>query len=290
MISKEMKKLIAVSSVALAVSACRPATIVMEVDNSLKDNATVYELNYPDSLSDKVSGKRLNIAFGPYRVSDADLSWRKVNIRAEDPAPLIDMKRVERNGNTTITTGFSAGPTSLFGFTRPPGEDDTTITESSKTITYNFKVGQNTTWSAYCVHQLAKRTNPEDKSGNIEILSSNFGCQYKKQGSSEDPWLLVIDTNKKITLTRQGESSALFAHSTGGKYATSKGTTSTSFGGTAGYVWSHIQNGIDTKVAAVSVREERSRVWLNKGNTAQVNHLLSMANTGLLIYSWEFQD
>ncbi len=288
--TKEIKNLIAIPSVALVLAACTSATIVMEVDDSLENNATVYELSYPDSLSDKISDKRMNITFGPYRVADADLSLKKVNIRAEYPASLVDIKNVEQRGDTTITTRISGGPTSIFGFSRPPGEYDATITESSRTMTYNFMINRGATWSAYCEHQSVKKNPPEGRSGNVEILSSNFGCQYKKPGSSEDVWLLVIDTQRKITLTREGESTALFAHSTGGKYATAKGKTSTSFNGTAGYTWSHIQDGVDTKVAAISVREERSRIWLSKENTEQVNHLLSMANTGLLIYSWEFYD
>ncbi len=290
MFTKDIKTFISFSFVVLALSACTPATIVMEVDGTLKSNSTMYVLSYPDSMSDTISGKRLNISFGPYRVVDADLSWRKVNVRAGDPAPIVDIKRVERTGNTTITTSISGGPVSIFGFTRPPGKDDATTTESSKTITYKFKVGQNITWSAYCLHQSVKRTPPEGQGGNIEIVSSNFGCQYTRDGSIKEVWMLVVDTNGQITLTRDGESSVLFAHSTGGKYVTSKGVASTSFNGTAGYTWSRAQEGVNTKVAAISVREDISRVWLSKSNPASLNQVLSMANTGLLIYSWEFQD
>ena len=74
--------------------ACTPAKVIMNVDAELNANAVVYEIDYPDSLADKFSGKRLNVSFGPYQVTDADVSWTSTETQAENPDPLLNFKKI----------------------------------------------------------------------------------------------------------------------------------------------------------------------------------------------------
>ncbi len=280
-------------AIAVLFAGCTPLKLVMKVDPALKENAIAYELSYPDSLADKISGNRLNMSFGPYRVTDADLSWTGMNTEAEDPAPIVSFKEVKTSGNTTTTTEISGGPTSLFGYTRPAAEGEPSINKTSRSITYQFKVAQQTTWNAYCTHKAEERVIQYKNTNSVELLSSNYTCQYKKAGksagASNEEWTLYANHEGNITMTQKGKPKGLTAHSTAGDYVMPDGKPARSTTRTAGYTWSQIKDGNKKIVAAISVREETPRVWLDKGNTEIMNHILSMANTGLLIYGWEIQ-
>ena len=100
--------------------------------------------------------------------------------------------------------------------------------------------------------------------------------------------MLSADYNGAITMTQKGKTSTLSAHPTGGIY-TKHGQTTNLTTSAAGYTWVQNRNGNDKNVAAISVREEPPHVWLQKENSDYLNNILSMANTGLLIYRWEIQ-
>ncbi len=272
---------------------CTPVKLLMKVDTSLESNAVIYKLKYPDSLADKISGKRLNVSFGPYRVTDADLSWTRTGSQAEDPDPFFTFKNTRKSGNTTTTTKLGVGPTSILGFSRPPAEGEPTIDKSFRTVKYKFKVDQGITWNALCVHRAEKRVTQHENTNAVEILSSNFTCQYKADNkltdnkSNREIWMLSVDYGGAITMTQKGKPNTLTAHSTGGKYFKPNGQATKISTRYAGYTWRQSKGGNDKNSAAISVREETPRVWLHKGNTDSLNHVLSMANTGLLIYHWE---
>ncbi|MDH5601060.1 MAG: hypothetical protein OEY78_07120 [Gammaproteobacteria bacterium] len=269
---------------------CSPVKVKMNVDASLGSNSVVYNLNYSDSLADKISGKRLNVSFGPYRVTDADLSWTRTKSQAEDPDPLLTFKEIKKSGNTTTTTKLGVGPTSFFGFSRPPAEGEATIDSSFRTVKYKFNVGKKTTWNALCIHRSEKRIVPQENSNSVDILSANFSCLYKEDNkASSEPWLLSIDYGGAITMTQKGNANTLAAYSTGGNYVKPDGQITKLFLNSAGYTWKKSNDNNDKNVAAISVKEETPRVWLHKGNKKHLNHILSMANTGLLIYHWEIQ-
>lgn len=82
----------------LFLTGCTPVKLLMNVDTSLESNAVVYRLTYPNSLSDKISGKRLNVSFGPYQVTDADLSWTRTGSQAEDPDSFFTAKSTRKSG------------------------------------------------------------------------------------------------------------------------------------------------------------------------------------------------
>lgn len=265
----------------------------MQVDNSLKTNALVYKLSYPDSLTDKLSDKRLNISFGPYQVTNADVGLTKTGFEAEDPDPFFTIKDTEKSGNVTRTIKAGVGPTELFGFSRPASEGEPSINRTSQSITYQFKVGQGITWYALCAHRSEKRVTQHENRTEVERLWSNFTCQYTQESRSlenntnEDVWVLSIDYGGPITMTQKGKPSTLTAQSTGGKYVKSNGQATKLTTLAAGYTWYQSKDGSDKSVAAISIREEKPRIWLDKTNSDSMNHVLSMANTGLLIYNWE---
>jgi len=275
----------------ILLTGCTPVKVQMNVDTSLESNAVVYNLNYPNSLSDKISGKRLNVSFGPYRVTDVDLSLTRINSQAEDPDPILNYKNTRKSGNTTTTTKIGVGPSSFLGFSRPPEEGEPAINKSFRTVNYKFTAGQETTWNALCVHKSKERIIQHENSNTIEILSSNFTCQYEKDNNltNHEIWILSIEYDGAITMTQKGQNNTLTAHSTGGNYVKPNGQETKLSILTAGYTWSQRVGGKDKNVAAISVREETPRVWLHKENTDYLNQVLSMANTGLLIYRWEIQ-
>lgn len=277
-------------SITLLVAGCAPAKLVMKLDKTLEDNATVYELSYPHSLKDKISGKRLNVAFGPYRVSDADMSWTRTASEAEDPAPLVNIKHTEKSGNTSTTTEISAGPTSIFGLKRPVREGDTTIDEKSRSISYRFHAGQNNVWHASCTYYAKQRVTPAENSNSIDMLDSKFSCHYKPGGTQNVPaWTLSLDHQGVITVTQTGSGNSFLAHATGGAYLLPDGKIAQTTTRTTGYTWFQLKDGREKSVAAISVIEEAPRVWLGKANSAATNQILALASTGLLIYSWEIR-
>lgn len=262
----------------------------MKVDTALEANAIVYELEYPDSLADKLSGNRMNMAFGPYRVTDADASWARTGSQAEDPDPIFHFKKVRESGKTTTTTEVGAGPTSLYGYTRPAAEGEPSLKKISQSIKYKFKVGQDNTWNALCSYRAKERVTEYKNRTDVEMLSSNFTCQYTVENRPDSEiWMLSIEYDGTITMTQKGKPNMLTAHSTGGNYFKPNGQATKISTRSAGYTWQQSEGGNDKNVAAISVREETPRVWLDKGNSDDINHVLSMANTGLLIYIWGIQ-
>lgn len=267
----------------------------MEVDPALEANAVVYKLKYPNSLADKISGKRLNISFGPYQVTNADLSWTRTGSRAEDPDPFFTSTKIRKSGNVTTTTKLGIGPTEILGFSRPAAEGEPSIEKAFQTIAYKFKVGKDITWNADCVHRSEKRAIQYKDTNSIELLSSTFTCQYTAEDKSADnksngdSWMLSMYYDGPITMTKKGKPNTLSAHSTGGNYIKPNGQAANISTSAAGYTWRENKGGDDKNIAAISVREEKPRVWLDKGNSSAMNQILSMANTGLLIYSWEIQ-
>ena len=276
-------------------TSCTPVKIKMNVDKRLADNALFYELTYPNSLVDKISGNNLNVSFGPYRVTGANLGWTKSKYEAENPAALFDFNNTKKSGNTTETTNISFGPTSVLGFTRQPDKGDPTIKEDSKSITYKFEVGNKTTWNAFCHHRAKQRIIEYEKGPSFETISTNFTCRYQKaesntgDNSNNKLWTLSIENNGAITMTQEGEPNTLTAHPNGGIYVLPEGKPSRLTTRTAGYTWSQNNAGNGKNIAAISIIEQTACVWLNKGNSETINHIISMANTGLLIYSWGIQ-
>jgi len=267
----------------------------MNIDSSLDSNAIVYSLNYPDSLSDKLSGNRVNVNFGPYRVTDADISLTQINTRAENPDPIFSAKKVRKSGNTTTTTKVGVGPSSILGFSRPPVEGEPVINTSHRTINYKFSGDKGITWNALCDYKSKERFTQHENSNTTEMLSANFTCEYKEDGKpknngvKQEIWVLSVDYNDAITMTQKGKTNTLSAHPAGGIYVKPNGQRTNLTTSAAGYTWAQIRNGNDENVAAISVREEPPRVWLKKGNSDYLNNILAIANTGLLIYRWEIQ-
>ncbi len=290
-ISRRNMFTIPLATILLLLTACTPAKLIMKIDTNLQNHAIVHQLTYPDSLSDKITGNRLNVSFGPYQVTDADLSWTTTNSEPEDPSPLFSIRESKRSGNITETTEISGGPTSLFGFTRPAAEGEAAITKSSRSVSYKFKVAQQATWNAYCSYFATQRVIEYQNTNSVETLSSHYRCQYKETGNKPDSaeWTLTVDGDGAITLTENGKPSMLTAQSTDGEYVTADGKNAMFTSRTAGYSWSRMVDGNEKIIAAISVAEEPPRVWLDKSNTATLNQLLAMANTGLLIYGWEMQ-
>ncbi len=272
---------------------CTPVKLQMNVETSLESNAVVHSLNYPNTLSDIISGNRLNVSFGPYRVTDVDLSWTRISSQAEDPDPIFTFRDTKRSGNTTTTTKLGIGPSSLFGFTRPPAKGEPTIDRSYRTVNYKFTVAQETTWDVLCVNKSEKRVTEHENTNDIEILSENFICRYEKDNNLLDneldteTWILSIDFDGTTTMTQIGKTNTLTAHPTRGNYVKPNGQETKLTVHTAGYTWRQSIGGNDKNIAAISVREEIPRVWLHKENTAYLSQIVSMANTGLLIYHWE---
>lgn len=274
---------------ATLLSGCTPAKLVMNIDSALEENATVYTLSYPNSLTDKISGKRLNITFGPYKVTNADASGAKTSWEAEDPDPIFRYKNVEKSGNRTTTTKIGAGPTEILGFRRTPEEGEPTINKVAQSITYKFKIGKNKTWNAACDYKAKKRVQHQGSRTIIGILSSNYTCQYTAENKNNETWTLYMDENGKVTMTQKGKPNTLIAYSTGGMYIMPNKKPGKTTTRTTGYTWQQSKNGHNKKIAAISVAEETSRLLLHKENSKNINNILSMASTGLLIYNWEVQ-
>ena len=274
---------------------CTSVKVHMNVDTSLESKAAVYSLTYPNSLYDKVSGKRLNISFGPYQVTAVNLSLTRISSQAENPDPIFTFKDTQKNGNTTTTTKIGIGPSSFLGFSRPPVEGEPVINTSARTIEYKFIVNKEITWNAHCVYKSKERFTQYENSNSIEILSANFTCEYEEDNkligneANHETWIFSIDYGGAISMTQEGKTNTLTAYSTGGNYIKSNGQESNLSISTAGYTWRQNVGGNKKDIAAISVREETPRVWLHKENTDYLNHVLSMASTGLLIYSWEIR-
>lgn len=287
-----MKNLIlSISALILFLSGCTTLKLTMIVDPVLEDNSVVYKVSYPDSLTDKISGNRLNMSFGSYQVSDADTSFTAISSKAEDPKPIFSSKKTERSGNVTTTTKISGGPTEILGFTRSVNEGEAAIKQSSRSIDYKFKIDKESTWNVNCTHNSEERVIQYKNTNSVEVLSSKYICEYKDLGdkSNNEIWVLTVNYPETITMSKKGKSSTLSAYSTDGVYLKSDGKKANLTTNYAGYTWKQTKEGNQKSISAISAREDTPRVWLNKENSKSLNNIVSMANTGLLIYSWEIQ-
>lgn len=280
----------------LGLVACTPVKLIMKVDPVFERRAVVYKLDYPDSLTDKISGNQLNVSFGPYRVSDVDASWTEIKSRAEEPEPIFRIKERRKSGNATTTTTIGAGPTEILGFSRPAAEGEPSINESFRTISYKFVVDKEGSWNAKCTHQAEKRVTKHENRTIVERLTSNFSCHYSKEkigadsNARDEVWILSIDLDGTITMNPKGKSNTLIAHSAGGFFVRPDKTPTKNTSRYVGYTWHQNKNSMEQIVAAISVREEVPRVWLDKDNSNTMNVILAMASTGLLIYGWEINQ
>ena len=272
----------------LLLTGCTTLSLVMKVDSELEANAIVYTVSYPDSLADKLSGNNLNVSFGPYRVSDADVSWAKSNSAAEDPQPMFQITDTEKSGNTTTTTTISGGPSELMGFSRQVAQGEPSIVDVIQTVSYTFKANKAMSWKAACTYKAQKRVIQYENRTDSELLASSYTCQYTPADNHKNnaAWLLAIDDAGTITMTQKGKANTYIAESTGGTYVNKDRQPVNHSAAYAGYTWKQNHKGKTKRLAAISTREDTPRVWLDKDNTAASNHALAMANAGLLIYSW----
>jgi hypothetical protein len=251
---KNLRKTIPVIIILLA--GCTTAKLLMKIDPSLETNARVYEVKSPSSWSDN---KKLNVSFGTYRVADANTGWR-----------------------TTKTS--SATEISLANQLLGMSSSDATNIKTSQSLAYKFKIGDEITWDSQCVHLAEKREVKSKNVSSVEILSSQYTCQYTR--ADNESWTLSIEQGglSQLDIRMTNKEKLFRAHATAGMYVLSDGRSSKLFAPSdAGYTWTHDNN----NVAAISLKEKTPRVWLDKRNPDSMNHVLSMASTGLLIYHWK---
>lgn len=255
---------------------CASGKLLMKIDPSLETNARVYEVKSPDPFSDN----KLNVFFGPYRVVDADtgpvtttkssvteIDWGNILLRMSSP----DAKRIK----------------------------------TSQTHTYKFKIGDEITWGSECVlftderkenwknvsteeifssRSMEDREDKEKNPSKVEILSSQYTCRFTR--ADHEPWFLTIERRgtNRLEIKMTNKEKLFKAHATKGMYVMSDGRSYESLTPIdTGYTWTHYNN----NVAAISIREEIPRVWLDNRNSDSMNHVLSMASAGLLIYYWK---
>jgi hypothetical protein len=228
----------------------------MKVDPSLETNARVYEVKSPSSWS---VNKKLNVSFGTYRVTDANTGWKTTKTSSATEISMVNQ---------------------LLGMS----SSDATNIKTSRSLSYIFKVGNEITWDSQCFHRAEKRVVKNKNLSSVEILSSRYTCRYTR--ADMERWVLSIEQDDLSQLDiRMINGEKLFmAHSTAGMYVTSDERPYKTFRSPdAGYTWTHDDN----NVAAISAGEKIPRVWLDKRNSDSMNHVLSMASTGVLIYHWK---
>ena len=250
---KMFRKSIPVIIILLA--GCASGTLLMKIDPSLETNARVYEVKSPDSWSDKM----LNVFFGAYRVADADTGWT-------------------RTKKSSVTEIYWVNV--VLGMSSP----DATLSKVSMSHAYKFKIGNEITWDSQCV-LLTEEHEVKDKNvSRVETLSSHYTCRYTR--ADNESWILSIEQRglSRLGIKMTNKEKLFRAHATAGVYVTSDGRSSELLTPIdTGYTWTHDNNNI----AAISIREKIPRVWLDKRNSESMNHVLSMASTGLLIYHWK---
>ena len=106
----------------ILLAGCASGQLLMKIDPSLETNARLYEVKTPDSWSER----RLNVSFGPYRVADAD-------------------------GGLTRTTKSSVSEIYWLNIVLGMEHPDATISNTSMSHTYKFKVGNEITWDSECI-------------------------------------------------------------------------------------------------------------------------------------------
>ena len=239
----------------LLLAGCASGQLLMKIGPSLETNARLYEVKTPDTWSER----RLNVSFGPYRVADADTGWTRPTKSSERKIYWLNI---------------------ALGMDHP----EETKSNVSMSHTYKFKVGNEITWDSQCVLLTEELEVKEKDKSEIEILSSNYTCQYTR--TDNEPWFLSIERRglSKLDIKMTNKEKLFQAHASKGVYVKPDGRSYTALTPTdTGYNWTHDNNNI----AAISIREEIPRVWLDKRNSDSMNHVLSMASAGLLIYYWK---
>ncbi len=239
----------------LLIAGCASGQLLMKIDPSLETNARLYEVKTPDTWSEK----RLNVSFGPYRVADADAYLARTTKSSESEIYWLNL---------------------AFGVDHP----DARINKSSMSHTYKFMVGNEITWDSECILLTEEREVKEKNVSSVEPLSLQYTCRYTR--ADNEPWFLSIERRgeSRLEIKMTNKEKLFHAHASKGVYVKPDGRSYTALTPTdTGYNWTHDNNNI----AAISIREEIPRVWLDKRNSDSMNHVLSMASAGLLIYYWK---
>jgi hypothetical protein len=271
---KHLRKSIPV--ILILLTGCTTATLLMKVDPSLETNASVYEVESPDSWSDK----KLNVSFGPYRVADMDAGWRRTGDSPSTGSFWADMLADILSETTGLSTSINTPDGTTSDDTT---SDDTTSEFSEQSLTYKFKVGNEITWDSRCDHIAEKQETRYRQASSIRILESRYTCRHTRAG--DEQWVLSVQQQDSSGLDiRMASKEKVFtAHSTAGTYRMSDGSPPKLLRpADVGYTWTHDNDTV--AVAAISLNEKIPRVWLDKRNPDSVNHALSMASAGLLIY------
>lgn len=272
---------------AVLLTGCTTLELRMRVDPSLRDNANVYKVTSPDSWS---PDKRLNVSFGPYRVTDLDVGWTTTRTPSKTKGLLAIL--LQRAG---ISIGLSTdNDDDDYGYDDDTVSDpNTTSTEITESLTYAFTVNDKITWRAECHHLTEKDTFEKGNLRSVKILSSKYYCQYTRPGAT--PWVLSIDRDRysdELDIKMIGQREVFKANPSRGYYVTSSdGMTYKTFRPRdPGYTWTDAG---DNNLAAVAIDIEVPKVWLGKDNPDStpyaINDILSMATTGLLIYKWKIE-
>jgi hypothetical protein len=236
---------------------CASGKLLMKINPSLEANALVYEVKSPDSWSDR----KLNVSFGKYQVADVDTGWVTTKKSYESEMHWLGK---------------------LLGMNDP----DSIRRKVSRSLEYKFKVGDDITWDAQCVFLAEEREVREKNVTKKETLSTNYTCKHKREDS--ESWYFSFEqqglSQPNIKMTNNEK--RFMAYATKGVYLTSDGRKYERLTpNNTGYTWTHDNN----DVAAISIREEVPRVWLDKRNSDPMNDALSMASAGLLIYKWKIE-
>ena len=246
---------------------CTTVAVTMKLDPSLANHAQVYELSSPGKFSDA----RLNVAFGDYRVAQADTGWMRTrDPSAPDPFWL------------SLIIGVAHLSTS--------SDPDANKREEFASHTYQFKIGNDTSWDAECHFRgekadlkndaIIQRVGEEDKR-ITKTLSSYYRCQYT--ALDHEPWVLTVEWRRghpETDIKMTNNDQHFEAHVTAGEYVAADGRNMWGEPAETGYTWTRDNESI----CAISVGEKPPRVWLHKDNSKPTNDVLSMGSAGLFIY------
>ena len=237
----------------IVLTSCRSAEFIMNVDSSLEANAQIYKMKSPSSWFDE----KLNVTFGDYRVSKTDITHTTKSLFGLEI--------------TWVSTLFGKD----IGFTK------NTIMTS---ISYKFEIANGNTWDSKCVFVAEKKEIDYKKVTLTDISSPKYACLYTL--GDDQSWTLTFtyDDTLKIDVEMVSKENFFKARTIGGRFVASDGRTSEFITPhDTGYTWTS-----DGKsIAAIFFREIPPKVWLDKRNTRNINDVISMANTGLLVYYWE---
>ena len=263
-------------------SSCSVIHLDMNPNKELENNAQMYKITYPNSLSDKASGRKLNISFGPYKVSKMDLSWTASNTKAEDPDPFFVIKNenVSGSGKTRETTTFKFGPKEILGFSRGAGLGEPSLKNTHRTMTYKFDANGSNQWSAKCVHRSLSREIEYSDKNSSELISSLYVCKLQVDNKL---WRLTADHKGNIILKEEKGKNAYRGTAVTGIFVNKDGKKMKDTKRIAGYSWHHKGK----QIATIATTESNPRVWLHKRNGKSLNNLIAFASTGMLVYNWE---